>query len=65
VSFGDHVPYLRVLAPSKDVQGTVYLWAEGASLTFREFEQYHIFLIIKGACSVFHNNTFGLKGNIG
>jgi len=38
VSFGDHVPYLRVLAPSsgftwEDVQGTVYLWAEGASLT--------------------------------
>jgi hypothetical protein len=32
VSFGDHVPYLRVLAPRKDVQGTVYLWAEGASL---------------------------------
>ena len=29
----DHVPYLRVLAPRKDVQGTVYLWAEGASLT--------------------------------
>ena len=24
VSFGDHVPYLRVLAPRKDVQGTVY-----------------------------------------
>ena len=24
---------LRVLAPRKDVQGTVYLWAEGASLT--------------------------------
>jgi len=34
VSFGDHVPYLRVLAPRKDVQGTVYLWAEGASLTY-------------------------------
>ena len=33
VSFGDHVPYLRVLASRKDVQGTVYLWAEGASLT--------------------------------
>jgi len=33
VSFGDHVPHLRVLAPRKDVQGTVYLWAEGASLT--------------------------------
>jgi hypothetical protein len=33
VSFGDHVSYLRVLAPRKDVQGTVYLWAEGASLT--------------------------------
>ena len=33
LSFGDHVPYLRVLAPRKDVQGTVYLWAEGASLT--------------------------------
>jgi hypothetical protein len=32
-SFGDHVPYLRVLAPRKNVQGTVYLWAEGASLT--------------------------------
>jgi len=31
--FGDHVPYLRVLASRKDVQGTVYLWAEGASLT--------------------------------
>jgi len=31
--FGDHVPYLRVLAPRKDVQGTVYVWAEGASLT--------------------------------
>jgi hypothetical protein len=29
---GDHVPYLRVLAPRKDVQGTVYVWAEGASL---------------------------------
>ena len=29
----NHVPYLRVLAPRKDVQGTVYLWAEGASLT--------------------------------
>ena len=28
------LPYLRVLAPRKDVQGTVYLWAEGASLTF-------------------------------
>ena len=26
-------PYLRVLAPKKEVQGTVYLWAEGASLT--------------------------------
>ena len=25
VSFGDHIPYLRVLAPRKDVQGTVYL----------------------------------------
>ena len=25
VSFGDHVPYLRMLAPRKDVQGTVYL----------------------------------------
>ena len=25
--------YLRVLAPRKDVQGTIYLWAEGASLT--------------------------------
>ena len=24
---------LRVLAPRKDVQGTAYLWAEGASLT--------------------------------
>ena len=24
---------LRVLAPRKDVQGTVYLWVEGASLT--------------------------------
>jgi hypothetical protein len=24
--------YLRVLALRKDVQGTVYLWAEGASL---------------------------------
>jgi hypothetical protein len=23
-----------------------YLWAEGASLTCREFEQYHMFLII-------------------
>ena len=33
VSFGDHVPYLRVLAPRKDVQGTVYLWAEGAGST--------------------------------
>jgi len=33
VSFGDHVPYFRVLAPRKDVQGTVYLGAEGASLT--------------------------------
>ena len=33
VSFGDHVPYLRVSAPRKDVQGTAYLWAEGASLT--------------------------------
>ena len=33
VSFGDHVPYMHVLAPKKDVQGTVYLWAEGASLT--------------------------------
>ena len=33
LSFGDHVPYLRVLAPRKDVQGTVYLWAEGSSLT--------------------------------
>ena len=33
LSFGDHVPYLRVLAPRKDVQGTVYVWAEGASLT--------------------------------
>ena len=33
VSFGDHVPHLRVLAPRKDVQGTVYLCAEGASLT--------------------------------
>ena len=33
VSFGDHVPYLPVLAPRKDVQGTVYSWAEGASLT--------------------------------
>ena len=33
VSFGDHVPYLRVLAPRKNVQGAVYLWAEGASLT--------------------------------
>ena len=31
LSFGDHVPYLRVLAPRKDVQGTVYLWAEEAS----------------------------------
>ena len=28
----DHIPYLRVLAPRKDVQSTVYLWAEGASL---------------------------------
>jgi hypothetical protein len=27
LSFGDHAPYLRVLAPRKDVQGTVYLWA--------------------------------------
>ena len=25
--------YLHVSAPRKDVQGTVYLWAEGASLT--------------------------------
>ena len=25
--------YLLVLAPREDVQGTVYLWAEGASLT--------------------------------
>jgi hypothetical protein len=25
--------YLRVLAPRKDVQGTVYLWAEGAGST--------------------------------
>ena len=33
VSFGDHIPYLRVLAPRKYVQGTVYLWVEGASLT--------------------------------
>jgi hypothetical protein len=33
VSFGDHVPYLRVLAPRTYVQGSVYLWAEGASLT--------------------------------
>ena len=24
-TFGDRVPYLRVLAPRKDVQGTVYL----------------------------------------
>ena len=32
VSFGDHVPYLCVLAPRKEMQGTVYLWAEGASL---------------------------------
>jgi hypothetical protein len=46
VSFGDHVPYLRVLAPRKDVQGTVYLWAEGASLTCCEFEQHHMSLII-------------------
>jgi hypothetical protein len=37
---------LRVLAPRKDVQGTVYLWAEGASLTCWEFEQYRMFLII-------------------
>jgi uncharacterized BrkB/YihY/UPF0761 family membrane protein len=35
-----------VLAPRKDVQGTVYLWAEGASLTSWEFEQYRMFLII-------------------
>ena len=33
LSFGDHVPYLHVLAPREDVKGTVYLWAEGASLT--------------------------------
>ena len=34
LSFSDHVPYSRVLAPSrKDVQGTVYLWAKGASFT--------------------------------
>ena len=33
----DHIPYLRVLAPRKDVQGTVYLWAEGrAGLTSRD-----------------------------
>ena len=25
VSFGDHVPYLRVLAPRKDVQGAAYV----------------------------------------
>ena len=25
--------YLHVSAPRKDVQGTVYVWAEGASLT--------------------------------
>ena len=30
LSFSDHVPYSRVLAPSrKDVQGTVYLWERG------------------------------------
>ena len=46
MSFGDHVPSLRVLAPRKDVQGTVYLWAEGAGLTGRELEQYRMFLII-------------------
>ena len=65
VSFGDHVSYLRVSAPIKDVQGTVYFWAEGASLTCLEFEQYRMFLNIYGACSVFHNDTFGLKGDIG
>ena len=46
VSFGDHVPNLRVLPLKKDVQGTVYLWAEGVSLTCGEFEQYRMFLII-------------------
>ena len=61
MSFGDHVPYLHLLAPRKDVQGTVYFWAEGASLTCLEFEQYRMFLNIYGACSVFHNDTFGLK----
>ena len=33
LSFGDRVPYLCVLALRKDVQGTVYLWADEASLT--------------------------------
>jgi hypothetical protein len=65
VPFGDHVPYLRVLAPRKDVQGTIYLWAKGASLNCWEFEQYCMFLIIWGACSVFNNDTFGLKRDIG
>jgi hypothetical protein len=37
---------LRVLAPRKDVQGTVYVWAEGASLTCWEFEQYRMSMII-------------------
>ena len=36
MSFGDHVPYLCVLAPRKDVQGTVYLWAEGTSYLLRD-----------------------------
>jgi hypothetical protein len=30
VYFVDLVPYLRVLAPRKDMQGIVYLWAKGA-----------------------------------
>ena len=33
---------------------------ERASLTCWEFEQYRIFLILKGACFVFHNDAFGL-----
>jgi len=46
LSFGDRVPYLCVLALRKDVQGTVYLWADEASLTCWEFEQYRMVLII-------------------
>ena len=31
----------------------------------RLVESLNMFLIIKGACSVFHNDTFCLKGDIG